>query len=117
MAKISAKKQEEKIPMSDKMLKSCKAKIAKFGFEFPEYEKFLISVKAMSDDLTVLLYRNDEMENYREQFIKENESTIGDTFQCEKFKQMTSSEDGLEYETGYFAPRSFWDFIRSKRLN
>jgi hypothetical protein len=84
MSKIQSKNQEERIPMSEQMLKSCKSKIAKFGFKSPEYEKFLISVKAMKDDLVVLQYRNDEMEKYRNNYIKENEHSVGDTFQFDK---------------------------------
>lgn len=117
MPRISSKNQEEKIPMSVQMLKSCKNKIAKYGFSYPEYENFLVSVKAMKDDKIVLQYRNEEMEKYRETFIKEHEHNIGDTFQFGKIKIMTSDENGRQYETGYFAPRSFWDKIRETKLD
>lgn len=115
MPKISSKNQEQKIPMSEQMFKSCKSKIAKYGFNYPEYEKFLVSVKAMKDEHTVLKYHNTDMEKYRTTYIKESEHSIGDTFQFDKFKIMTSDDNGREYETGYFAPRSFWDYIREKK--
>lgn len=116
MPKISSKKQEEKIPMSEQMLKNCKSKIAKFGFNYPEYEQFLISVGAMKDEHTILKYRNEEISDYRNKYIKENEHGIADTFQFDKFKIKTCDEDGNQYETGWFAPRSFWDAIRERKL-
>jgi len=117
MAKISSKNQEQKIPMSEQMIKNCKNKIAKFSFKYPEYEKFLISVKAMKDESIVLIYRNEELQKYRETYIKENEHNIGDTFQFDKFKIMSSDENGNQYENGYFSPKSFWDSIRDKKIN
>lgn len=116
MPKISSKKQEEKIPMSEQMLKNCKNKIAKFGFKYPEYDQFLISVKALSEDKIVLQYRNTDIDEYRNKFVKENEHSTGDTFQFDKFKIMTSDESGNQYETGWFCPRSFWDSIRDRKI-
>lgn len=115
MPKISSKNQEQKIPMSAQMIKSCKGRIALYGFSFPEYEKFLVSVKAMKDEVTVLKYPNVEIDQYREKYIKESEHSVGDTFQFDKCKILSSDENGKQYETGYFCPRSFWDNIRNTR--
>ena len=113
MAKIS--KKEDKLIMSKEMLKNCKNAISKYRFSHPKYEEFLMSVKAMKDDSTVLSYKNIEMEKYREMFIKKHEHSLADSFQLEKFKIMTSDENGNQYETGWFAPRSFWDAIRNSK--
>lgn len=111
MPKISNKEESEKAEMSYQMIKNCKDKIAKYGFGAKEYVQFLISVKAMKDETTVLKYGNHELDKYREEFIKENEHSIGDSFQLDKFKIKSSDHNGKQYETGYFAPRSFWDKV------
>jgi hypothetical protein len=108
-----AKREEtQKIPMSSEMLKNCKRDIAKFGFNHGSYEKFLVSVKAIKEDkTTVLQYRNEQMGEYRDAFLKKNEQTLNDSFFLDRFKILSSNSDGKQYETGYFCPRSFWDFV------
>lgn len=109
---------KEKNEMSIEMLKACKNDIGKFGFDLREYPKFLISVKAMKDEKTVLQYPNHDMEKYREMFLKKNEHSVEDSMQLEKFKIITSDENipPHYYETGYFAPRSFWDKIYKTKV-
>lgn len=101
----------EKAKMSDVMIQKCADKIAKYGFDFEEYVNFLISVKAMNNRGNVLMYKNDQIQKYRELFIKDTEENIGDTFQFDKFKIKSCDQNGDQYETGYFSPRSFWDKI------
>ena len=103
--------------MSIEMLKNCKKDIGKFGFNLEDYPKFLISVKAMKDEQTVLQYKNSDMETYRKMFLEKNEHSIEDTMQLEKFKIKTSDENGNQYDTGYFSPRSFWDKIYKAKLD
>lgn len=110
-----AKKQEtQEAVMSTEFIKKCKADIAKYGFNNrDEYPKFLISVKAMKNSRTVMKYPNEEIQAYREEFLKKNEYSIGDSFALDKFKIMSTDESGHSYETGYFVPRAFWDKILS----
>ena len=115
MAKNNTK--ETKNEMSEEMLKVCKNDIAKFGFNIQDYVKFLISVEAMKDDKIVLQYKNHDLENYREKYLKKNEHSIEDTMQLEKFKIKSSDENGNQYFTGYFAPRSFWDKIYETKVD
>jgi hypothetical protein len=37
--------------------------------------------------------------------------------QLEKFKIKSSDENGNQYFTGYFAPRSFWDKIYETKVD
>jgi hypothetical protein len=46
-----------------------------------------------------------------QEFLKKNEHSVEDSMQLEKFKIKSSDENGNQYETGYFAPKSFWDKI------
>ena len=94
--------------MSHEMLKNCKNDIAKFGFDRKNYIEFLKSVYAMKDENTVCKFPNNEIEEYREKFIKKNEYGIGDQFQFDKCKIS---------KTGYFCPRSFWDKILETKLD
>lgn len=104
--------------MSIEMLKDCKKDIAKFGFSLKnEYPNFLVSVLAQKEDGTVLKYHNSQLEMYREKFIKKNEHSVEDTMQLEKFKIKSSDENGNQYETGYFVPRSFWDKILETKID
>lgn len=102
--------------MSETFIKNCKKDIAKFGFGGEEYTQFLISVKAMKDRDTVVKYPNSEMSEYREKYLRKNEYSIGDSLQLDKFKIKTSDGNGKRYDTGYFAPRSFWDKIYDYKL-
>lgn len=113
MKKVSEKKQI----MSDEMVKKCKSDIAKFGFTAKEYLKFLISVKAMKNDNTVMKYPNHDIEQYHQEFLKKNEVGDDDMFVLQNFKITSSGEEGKKYETGYFSPRSFWDFILGHRMS
>jgi len=103
--------------ISSSMLKSCKDEIAKFGFSGPEYIKFLISVKAMRDETTVMMYNNSDIEKYRADFIKKHESSIGDNFVLDKFKAKSGGDTGKSFDSGWFAPRSFWDYILKTKNN
>lgn len=110
--------EKTKNEMSIEMLKDCKKDIAKFGFNPKnEYPKFLISVGAMKDKETVLKYHNSQIEMYREMFLKKNEHSIEDSMQLDKFKIKSSDQDGNQFETGYFAPRSFWDKIYETKID
>lgn len=109
---------EKKQIMSDEMIKKCKNDIAKFGFTGKEYVQFLISVGAMKDEYTVLKYPNSDMNAYHKMFLEKNEvDPDSDIFILQNFKIMTSNENGNKYETGYFAPRSFWDKIYDIKIN
>lgn len=101
----------ENAVMSNNFIKNCKNDIGKFGFNLEDYEKFLVSVEAMKDGGIVLKYPNHDMSAYRDKYTKKNEYGIGDSLILDKFKIMSSEENGKKYETGYFAPRSFWDAI------
>lgn len=103
--------------ISDEMIKSCKAEIAKFGFNGDEYINFLISVWAMKNKDTATQFPNTQIDRYREKFIKQHEYSISDNFALDKYKIKTSDVDGKKYETGWFCPRSFWDYILSAKTN
>ena len=62
MPKIGKTSGTKKELMSDEMIKKCKNDIAKFGFGGKEYAQFLISVKAMKDEDTVLKYPNHDID-------------------------------------------------------
>jgi len=112
-----SKKERVKNDMSIEMLKACKNDIAKFGFNLrDEYPKFLISVLAEKEDRIVLKFPNEQMEQYREMFLKKNEHSVEDTMQLDKFKIMTCDPDGNSYATGFFAPHSFWDKIYETKI-
>lgn len=111
------KVQEKKEWISDEMVKKCKSDIAKFGFDGQHYIKFLISVRAMKDETTVLKFSNHEINEYREMFLRKNEMDLeNDPFALDRSKIFTSGENGNKYETGYFCPRSFWDKISATRI-
>jgi len=113
------KVKEIKNEISIEMVKACKNDIAKFGFDAKEYIKFLISIGAMKDKDTVLKFRDDEMEQYRELFLKKNERSTEDTMQLDKYKIESSYYEGdivVKFFTGYFCPRSFWDMIYNHKL-
>ena len=115
---MATRNKENKNEMSIEMLKDCKSDIAKFGFSsFDEYPKFLVSVSAQKEDGTVLKYHNSLIENYRKIFLEKNEHSVEDSMQLEKFKIKSSDENGNQYETGYFAPRSFWDNVLATRTD
>ena len=101
--------------MSRAMLEDLKKEISKFGFRNEDYVKFLISVYAMKNEDTVMSFPNSDINAYREKVLKKFEHSFGDSFQLEKFKIMSSTQDGKKYETGYFCPRSFWDFVRDAK--
>lgn len=117
---MAKKEEDNKIEISRNMVINCKADISKFGFNPGDYEKFLMSVKAMKPDGTVLQYRNKQLTEYRDFYLKKNEKDLGDAFILDKFKILTSIEKGInnwvQIETGWFAPRSFWDYILDYRL-
>lgn len=115
MAKIT--KEKENNQMSIEMIKDCKNDIAKYGFNAEEYVKFLISVNAMKNENIVLKFPNHEINKYREMFLKKNEHSVEDTLQLDKFKIKSSDQDGNQYFTGYFCPRSFWDKIYDVKID
>jgi hypothetical protein len=107
---------EVKPVMSREMLQKCKDKIRKFGFDGEQYIKFLISVAAMRNKKIVTKYRNDEMESYRDKFIRDCEVTLNDSFMFDKLSKIwTSDEHGGKHETGYFCPRNFWDNVLKEK--
>lgn len=117
MAKIQKDNNDEKnTKMSNKMLHDLKSKIAKFGFEPREYEKFLESVDAMKDG-SVIKYPNSKMDIYRDKHLKAHEYFLGDAFILDKVKIKSSHDDGKQFETGYFCPRSFWDKVLKERYD
>lgn len=101
--------------MSNKMLASLKSEIAQFGFDGGNYVTFLMSVGAMKNKSIALKYPNSEMEKYRDMFLKKFEYSVGDCLQLDKFKIMASDQNGKSYETGYFAPRSLWDWVLNQK--
>lgn len=116
---MAKKENEDKVEISRNMVINCKADISKFGFLPGDYNKFLVSVKASKPDGTVLQYKNEQLEEYQDAYIKKNQQSISDAFILDKFKILTSKEEGIriiQYETGWFAPRSFWDYILDYRL-
>ncbi len=83
---------------SDKMLENIKN--AKIKQE---------EVKAKKEN-SVLIYRIEEIEAYRKQFVKQFENNIGDTFVFDKYATMwRKDESGNRHKTGWFCPASFWD--------
>lgn len=113
---MKKQEKEDKIEISRNMIINCKADISRFGFNPGDYEKFLVSVKAMKPDGTVFQYRNKQITEYRDAYLKKNEVDLGDAFILDKFKILTSNDSGKQYETGWFCPRSFWDYILDYRL-
>lgn len=116
MPKIE-KKEQEKINISSEMVKNCKKDISRFGFSVVNYRKFLKTVGAMTENDNVLIYKNDDFETYRQKYLKKYEYSVGDAFQLEKFKIKTCDENGKQYDTGWFAPCSFWDKILDIKTN
>ena len=107
--------EEAKPVMSENMKASIRKVISKFGFTDTEYEKFLERVGAMREG-SVLKYSNEEIEAYRERFVKKHEYSIGDNFMFDRFSKIkTSDENGHTYDTGLFCPRSFWDGVLKMR--
>lgn len=117
MPKIKRDDDTQNATMSATFIRNCKNDIAKFGFNTEDYEQFLISVKAIKDRYTALQYLNKDIAEYREKYLKKNEYSIGDSLILDKFKILSSDNNGHQYETGYFAPRSFWDKIYSINPN
>lgn len=103
--------EEEKITMSEEMKKNCKKAIAEFGFDGKNYDKFLNSVAAMKGTI-VLKYPNEEINEYREKFIKGRENSFSDALIFDKMVKIRSTnENGYSHDTGYFCPRNFWDAV------
>lgn len=100
MAKIGGDKPSDIAAMSEQMQKSLKSEIGKFGFEQNEYEKFLVSVRAMRGT-TVLKYPNDQFEEYRSKYVKKHEHGLNDVFMFEKWAKRQND----------FIPRCFWDKV------
>ena len=96
---------------SNSLVRHCKSMIFKFGYGLGAYDKFLVSVKAQKEDGTVLQYSNNDMEKYYNAYLKHDGEFLSDAFILDNFK--IKSRDGHDkvYETGYFCPRSFWDYI------
>ena len=117
MPKIQKNNGEKKELMSDEMIKNCKNDIAKFGFTGKEYAQFLISVRAMKDENTVLKYPNSDIDKYHKMFLEKNEVGDNDLIVLHNFKIMTCDNNDNHYETGYFAPRGFWDKIYGYKLS
>ena len=109
--------QKNEATMSIEMLRKCKEDIKKFGFDNNSYLKFLESVFAFRiSTSTVMAYPNSEMEQYREKFTKKNEHSFADSFILDKFKIKNTTLDGKEYDTDYFCPRSFWDYVLKTKV-
>lgn len=101
--------------MSEEMKRKCKDEIRKFGFSFPQYDKFLVSVAAMNLNGSVIQYPNGQILEYRDEFIKKLEHGIGDTFMFDKISKIKTSGEHGSHETGWFCPRSFWDYILQQK--
>ena len=109
---------EKKELMSDEIIKKCKNDIAKFGFGGKDYVKFLISVKAMKDENTVLKYPNHDIDKYHKMYLEKNESGgDNDLMVLYNFKITSCDNNDNHYETGYFASRSFWDKVLDYKLD
>lgn len=115
MAKIKREKTENNI--SQEMIKNIKKEILSFGVNSEDYIRFLISVNAMKDKDTVRMYDNSQIETYRNAYLRKHEVTVEDSMQLDKFKILSSDSEGNTYETGYFTPRSFWDFYKNYKLS
>ncbi len=103
--------------MTPTFIKNCKNDIVKYGFNLQNYEKFLVSVKAMNENGSVLKYPNHDLSAYREKYLRKNEYGVGDSLILDKFKIKSTNESGHQYETGYYAPRSFWDKIYELKID
>lgn len=90
----------EKIMMSLDMMKKIKA----------SYPINLVEVKAQKKDGTVLMYPNEFLPQYTKDFVSKYCSDVDDEFIFEKYAVQNSTNDsGLQYKTGWFCPKSFWD--------
>ena len=115
MPKIQKDISEEKSDISHEMIQKCKQKICSFkdgATDNERYDKFLVSVFAQNPQGDVKMYPNSAMPAYFTDHLKDCSHSLADGFILDRFKQMTSDHDGKRYETGWWAPRSFWDFIR-----
>lgn len=100
--------------MSPEMLRSGKSAIAKFGFEPRDFEKFLVSVKALHDDgnRTVITYPNRDIEKYRNDHVKKHEHGLNDTMMFDELAKHRFQDDKkLWHESGKFCPRYFWEYV------
>lgn len=103
--------EETKLEMSEEMKKNCKEAIAKCGFTGKGYEIFLNSVCAMKGS-AVLKFPNEQIDQYRERFVKSRENSLTDVLVFDKLSKIKSTnENGYAYDTGFFCPRSFWDAV------
>ncbi len=115
MSKFKEKEDEEITPeISEEMLKNCKAAIAKFGFDSVGYEEFLCDVAAMKPERIVTMFPNEEAEEYRQKYLKQYESSLGDAFVINLSRVKKINNEGRKYETGWFIPRKLWDIILNK---
>lgn len=111
------KQSEEKLEAepSNEMVKS----IFKQMKKFKKYEDFLVSVGAMkkiNSDYSVIKYPKEQLIDYENKLIREHMKTsLNDEYIfSDKSKFTKKSEEGIVYDTGYFIPRFFWDYILNK---
>ena len=117
------KKEEEEethdsISISQEMTNAIKEKIK----EYPSYYDFLYAVKAMEDRggrPVVLKHKNELLREYEEKFIKRFKKDITDEFIFTKManyrKNIANDGKPKWVDTGYFIPRSFWDFVERQK--
>ncbi len=117
MPKPRRENETENAIMTPTFIKNCKNDIAKFGFSGKDYIRFLISVKAMKDENTVLKFPNSQLSDYRDKYLRKNEYGVGDSLMLDRSRIKSYDNDGHKKETGYFVPRSFWDKILDYKLD
>jgi hypothetical protein len=120
MAKIERQDITEIVEITPEMIKAIKRDIK----NFTRYDDFLYSVEAIkkSDFLpSVLQYRNEYLEDYENKFIKKYiGNSLNNMFVFKKYANVQkniASEGKPQYvDTGYFMPRSFWDFVSKQKI-
>jgi hypothetical protein len=108
-------KQETGATMSLEMIRNCKKEMWKHGYTEKAYRTFLAEVKAMSTDTTTYVqFPNQDIDKYREKFVKQYESSLGDALMFDELAKVRRQDDKKQWnETGYFCPAYFWNAVRS----
>lgn len=111
MKKIALKEDSEKKLPSRNFIKTILKNIGKYK----NYEDYLVSVGAMKrypNRDVVVEYKSDDLNRYESMMIIQHCNDHNDNFIFGDItKKMKVSEGGKMYDSGYFVPRFFYDYI------
>jgi len=96
--------------------------IKKEMFKYKYYDDFLFEVEAMkkTDNAPIVnKYKNEDIKWYEEKYIKKHQQGINDAFVFEQYathmKNVAQEGKPQWVNSGYFIPRSFWDFVSKQK--